>query len=82
MKTDGVLSRRGPTYKVVAEADGVQTRVLLDPSAQISLVCQELLGLDRRTVSAKKYVTRPRTSWSQWGSSQSHDSGHDQDNWR
>ena len=40
---DGVLPRRGPTYKVVAEVDGVRTRALLDHDAQISLVCQELL---------------------------------------
>ena len=40
---DGVLPRRGPTYKVVAEVDGVRTRALLDHGTQKSLVRQELL---------------------------------------
>ena len=47
MCTDGVLPRRGPTYKVLAEADGVRTRALLDPGAQITLVRQELLPIIR-----------------------------------
>ena len=41
----GTLPRRGPTYKVVLEVDGVKTRALIDHGAQISIVRQELLPI-------------------------------------
>ena len=44
----GTLPRRGPSYKVVAEVDGVKTKALIDHGAQISLVRQELLPIIRQ----------------------------------
>ena len=43
--TDGTVPRRGPTYKVVAEVDGIRTKAFLDHGAQVSLVRQELLPM-------------------------------------
>ena len=58
MCTDGVLPRRGPMYKAVAKADGVHTRALLDPGAQISLVRQKLLLVIRTKQGVDQYQQR------------------------
>ena len=36
--TDRTLPRRGPTYKVVAEVDGIRTKALYDHVVQVSSV--------------------------------------------
>ena len=38
------VSRRGPTYKVKVEVEGVRTRALLDHGAQMSIVRRQLLS--------------------------------------
>ena len=38
------VSRRGPTYKVKVEVEGVRTRALLDHGAQVSIVRRQLLS--------------------------------------
>ena len=38
------VPRRGPTYKVKVNVEGVQTRVLLDHGAQVSLVHRQFLS--------------------------------------
>ena len=45
---DKTLPRRGPTYKVVVEVDGIKTKALLDHGAQVSLLRQELLPMIRQ----------------------------------
>ena len=40
---DTHLATRCLTYKVDVVADGVKTRALLDPKAQVSLACWQLL---------------------------------------